>query len=924
MKLGMKIGSGFGVALLLLAGLGITAYVMFGRVATQVATLSQHSIPTVKYSTGVERAAFECIMEEKNYLLADKEETHQKAKVKVTELLSNLDKIDTIAREYKDTTLADKSKEVRQITQKWADLYEKGVAAIQAGKINVENFVTKGKTVCDEADAYMAAKNTEYTDAKNALAIVNQINALAFETRMNEKAYMLYKEQKYFDVIAKNITSLLEAYDDLDKLHPDVDETRQIAASRKATKEYFDAATKWVEFQKSTAAQSTNMNKAYDDVMSAYTSFAASKEKDYRTGANDLVRKEAFDMLLLGNTVADLANSANGFSREYQLDATPQNWKGVTDSIDQLLQTYAKLRKMAKLDTDIAAIDKAEKATKDYLTAAKLWVDTDRQMRTASAVMDAGGQTVATAAAAYKTVKSERTDKVAKAVFIVSDIAQAALQTRLNCRAYMMTRDQKAWTAIMDGCASLDKLYDDLRKVSITADDQQRIERADKATQDYVILAKNWVQNDNELNQTILPEMNRIGDAVINTAQVAENDAWKTSDASTTNVTEIVDRSKTIAVILLIIGVFMNAGVSIFITRQITIPTAKCLKFANGLAGGDLTQRVEINSNDEIGQLVKAMDGLGENLRDVVAEIAQAADNVASGSAEMSATSQQLSQGAAEQSASAEETTSSMEEMTSSIQQNADNAKQTDKIASKAAGDAQTSGTAVAQTVQAMKEIAEKINIIEEIARKTDLLALNAAVEAARAGEHGKGFAVVASEVRKLAERSQTAAAEISKLTVSGVTIAEGAGIMLNNLVPDIRKTAELVQEINAASNEQNVGASQVNKAIQELDKVIQQNASASEEMASTAEELTSQAEQLQASIAFFKVDHNEQRRSERSKAVMSKHSITKVAHIKNGAKDPSQDNSMTFADQKRKSNGISIELGNNNGDSHDHEFTRY
>ena len=223
----------------------------------------------------------------------------------------------------------------------------------------------------------------------------------------------------------------------------------------------------------------------------------------------------------------------------------------------------------------------------------------------------------------------------------------------------------------------------------------------------------------------------------------------------------------------------------------------------------------------------------------------------------MSATAEQLSQGSTEQAAAAEETTSAMEEMAASVQQNADNARQTDKIASTAAEDAKSSGDAVARTVEAMREVAEKINIIEEIARKTDLLALNAAVEAARAGEHGKGFAVVASEVRKLAERSQTAAAEISRLTTDGVKTAEGAGQLLSKLVPDIRKTAELVREIAAASGEQSTGATQINKALQQLDQVIQQNASASEEMASTSEELASQADVLRSAIGFFKLDHD-------------------------------------------------------------------
>jgi len=196
-----------------------------------------------------------------------------------------------------------------------------------------------------------------------------------------------------------------------------------------------------------------------------------------------------------------------------------------------------------------------------------------------------------------------------------------------------------------------------------------------------------------------------------------------------------------------------------------------------------------------------------------------------------------------------------MEEMTSNIKQNADNALQTENIARKSAIAAEEGGRSVAATVAAMKEIASKIGIIEEIARSTNMLALNASIEAARAGEYGKGFAVVASEVGKLAERSQKEAGEISKLSKESVSIAEQAGATISALIPDIRRTAELVQEISAASNEQNSGAEQINSAIMQLDKVVQQNASASEESASMSEELASQAEQMQETMEFFKVD---------------------------------------------------------------------
>ncbi|TWJ26464.1 HAMP domain-containing methyl-accepting chemotaxis protein [Geobacter argillaceus] len=295
--------------------------------------------------------------------------------------------------------------------------------------------------------------------------------------------------------------------------------------------------------------------------------------------------------------------------------------------------------------------------------------------------------------------------------------------------------------------------------------------------------------------------------------------------------------------------------VAVFLTRSITKPLVEAVDVSNRLAEGDLTVKIESHSTDETGQLLAAMKNMVEKLKDVVNDVRSASDNVAAGSQELSSGSEEMSQGASEQAAAAEEASSSMEEMSSNIRQNADNAAQTEKIALKSATDAKEGGEAVTRTVAAMKDIASKISIIEEIARQTNLLALNAAIEAARAGEHGKGFAVVASEVRKLAERSQKAAAEISELSASSVDVAERAGEQLTKMVPDIQRTAELVQEISAACREQDTGADQINKAIQQLDQVIQQNASASEEMASTAEELNSQAEQLQSAISFFKVD---------------------------------------------------------------------
>lgn len=347
---------------------------------------------------------------------------------------------------------------------------------------------------------------------------------------------------------------------------------------------------------------------------------------------------------------------------------------------------------------------------------------------------------------------------------------------------------------------------------------------------------------------------------------------------------------------IVIIAVFVT--LAFFVVRRLVVrPLAGLTTGLKQIATGNTSARVIITSQDEIGelsatantmaealdakatlarsighgdlshdiQLASAQDTLGlalramvTNLREVVANVRSAAEHVASGSEELTGTAQTIASGSSTQAASIEQVSATIEESAASIATNSSNARRTEIIATQAADEATTAGKSVTQTVLAMKDIAGRITIIEEISRQTDLLALNAAIEAARAGEHGKGFAVVAAEVRKLAERSRQAAAEIGQRSGSSVALAEQAGTMINHLVGRIRETAQLVQQIAAASDEQSTGSGQVTQAVQELDQVIQHNATASEQMASAAEELSSQAEQLQSSIAFFQTNDGE------------------------------------------------------------------
>ncbi len=290
------------------------------------------------------------------------------------------------------------------------------------------------------------------------------------------------------------------------------------------------------------------------------------------------------------------------------------------------------------------------------------------------------------------------------------------------------------------------------------------------------------------------------------------------------------------------------------LSRSIVRPLHEGVRLTGKLASGDLTTAIEVRGRDETARMMEGMREMVQRFGSVLGEVRGAVGSLSGASGQVAAAAQSLSQGTSTQAASVEETTTSLEQLSASISQNAETSKQLEAMAVRGAAEAEESGLAVNETVEAMAAIAERISIVEEIAYQTNLLALNAAVEAARAGEHGRGFAVVAAEVRKLAERSQKAAKEIGSLASSSVKVAERSGKLLKELVPSIRKTAELVQQVAAVSREQASGVVQMNRAMVQVDQVTQRNASAAEELSSTAEELAAQAESLQQMMTFFRV----------------------------------------------------------------------
>jgi methyl-accepting chemotaxis protein len=574
------------------------------------------------------------------------------------------------------------------------------------------------------------------------------------------------------------------------------------------------------------------------------------------TGMHSL--NERIDKTEDAHSVSKMALDLRRYEKDFMLRHDEKSIQGGTKTLEsiygQIEESKLKFKDQKDLD-DLDVLKQKGDNYKDALTEYVRIYQEDYTFNIEKTIKE-GEKAIELAKALQLSQKQQMIDELAKEVnknFLLkrfeknelsNDILESFAVIRIDAKGFVISRDQKDGAKVIE---QLDQLLDKIdytKKLMKKKVDIQQLEEMYNAVEVY--------KNAFEKSVEVVALQEDEADVMVSSARefIAVTDKLK--DGQSLKMVKEEQRASSMIISFMIIGIILGVVMAYIITRGIITGLKKGVDFATAIAKGDLTAEIDIDQKDEIGLLARSLKIMVSKLKEIVSDITSGAENIASASQQLSSGSEEMSQGASEQASSTEEVSSSMEEMTSNIQQNTDNAQETEKISVMAAKGISEVEKAAKESLTSIKQIAEKITIVNDIAFQTNILALNAAVEAARAGEHGRGFAVVAAEVRKLAERSKIAADEIISLSTYSVKATEESGELMSKIIPEIDKTARLVQEITASSLEQNSGADQINGAIQQLNQVTQQNAAASEEMSTSSEELSSQADQLKDVVSFF------------------------------------------------------------------------
>ena len=859
-KLVTKIFAGFIVILLLLC---VVAYVGYGVMSNFVGRIGNAG-----RINQIVQDIFTTRQHEKDFIMSGEQEDADNA-VSVLERLRS--QVEAARAQFSQSSNKNQMDRVNQQVEQYAQMFSqyvslehKGVEARQIMTDRAQAALHLLESMRENQTQQLEEKRQENKDRENDILAksenLNQILKWILKARIAEKDYILHGEETSKTNAEELIRKIIALAKEMKTNFSDKNHILRIERIITQAEAYFSAFQNYVELAMKSASAETTMSRNVNE-LKIWANAILIGQRRALLSAHSQGAGTGIDIQLYVGTLDQIIQL-----NKWILEAMIEHRKFVTEGSELsqkkieglIVQVVALGKKIVGQLSDSGEQKKAEKVVnsaenylqtfQDYVTYYTQQRRAENKMLETARILEDEGNTVREAQNTEFDSTREQLNVFFDAKLEMADDANRMSKWFLDVRAdekeVILSGAPQHSQAVQEGLNALLALAQDLGSRVTLEKNREQLDKVIEAIAAYRNAFMSFVES---LEQQTVARQEMVQTA--HDAQQLCNDALEAQDA------DMQQQIRTANGILMgspIFATVLGLSIAIWIAFSLKSSLQNAIRVTRAVADGDLAQEIEITHHDEIGQLLSTMKNMVDILRNTVTGIRSASNSIASNSQQMNGNAQKMSQGATEQAASAEEVSSTMEEMTANIRQNTENAIQTSRIAMKSSRDAQQAGQAVSQTVAAMQEIAEKILTVEDIARQTRLLSLNATIEAARAQEHGKGFAVVASEVRALAERSQNAAFEINDLANSSVAIAENSGRMLEQLIPDIQRTSDLIHEISAASKEQDLSVEQVNRAIQQLDQVIQQNAAISEDVASGSEKLATQADMLQHSITFF------------------------------------------------------------------------